>query len=116
MVSCKPNWGAALSARCFSFLASLTSLLFSSISFLALLYIMSRGGFRGGAPRGGGAVVFFCYIRTDEYSLKTVIARGGWRGSGPTQNRDMGPPDTVLGIDFHSHQGKSNLKCIMHQL
>ena len=60
---------------------------------------MSRGGFsRGGGGargRGFGGGACFSQAIVETVALTSVSGRGGGRGG--FQQRDFGPPDTVLG-------------------
>lgn len=61
---------------------------------------MSRGGSRGGfgGARGGGGESEPLEKRIQhDNQIRQGFSRGGGRGG--FQQRDMGPPDTVLGAD-----------------
>jgi len=67
---------------------------------------MSRGGFRGGfgggRGRGGGGELQKYKSTAVTLCSKLCFIGGRGGGRGGFQQRDMGPPDTVLGMSPHS--------------
>jgi H/ACA ribonucleoprotein complex subunit 1 len=79
-------------------LASKKTLFTPSARYAANTLQMNRGGSRGFGRAGGG--MSFVYLNSQSSLSGIVTGRGGGRGG--FQQRDMGPPDQVLGGSFHS--------------
>ncbi|KAF8319294.1 Gar1-domain-containing protein [Clavulina sp. PMI_390] len=74
---------------------------------------MSRGGFRGGDRgfRGGLQTQLYKFSICFLSWLKSLGGRGGGGGRGGFQQRDMGPPESVLEMGTFVHAVEDEMLC-----